>query len=991
MDEHAHADGSPAPSPARPGRGGYRGRGFAGRGGGRKALGRKTTIAKRGGNRGRGRGRNKTYDHPRVQAAYERSKELRDMYSDVSSAMKPALEKLAEHTLNQMIEDPEFHTQVPEYSAIQNELDDRLDATLHRLESEECLRLQTISTKQELEDEISREKFTNGFDYKTDEFLDGVLNRISILTELRRDDYGTNIPSSYTFVQKPDAEAKDQGPFVFHHPTKGHEVPYPHLLNEGKTSALRSTLGRKPKPGPKRKAEDVLDGQPESKKLLGSSLARSREDVGGDASTPRPRHIGGLLSAQTEPDGEPESNAPSPTPLEEGLSPESSQESGNAAKKEKDLPDLPTGASEPDQWGVRTVYKRGPKANNRIVTPCVFDFENDDIGFRDSTNDSTRKATKNSRGRFLNQPNSRAWHLDQTIVHYNVLDYKDGDLDPKLVKKHKLHPKFGFFLPDSVNELEPPNEHVDTCRPIVMVTPDGSTLHASRSVRPKLMDNALRADHGKHKIGVMVESLRQELGLDFDDVSTPEIRRKQQEEEERQAAISESEFEDEEDTLMEERYEEPRPIFLATDIRTNLMRQRGTAQILSAASQLEEDELLYEVPIPNPRASRPYDAVRDVFGSGPHIPPPVHRHHSIRHHPIDTFGLSILADVSEDPEGYRGPPAGVMNDATLIDPSIRQAPPAPQVGFLQTALNPTQAPSYPIIAPAPLQNAEGRPPTPARNPFTGQSAGKASPALPPLRPSRRDKGLGAGATFMDGHIPYAPSPVTLAAAPPRMQPLVPSQEYDHSQSMMHGNGGNFYPSTTHRPFHHSFVHDQAPIMSVAPRQGPPVPAPLIIPSQQSLPPQHLSSYSTLSPTMPGQAPLAPMPHQMGPSPPALSQGIAGPPGPPGQPLTMNSPTSSTPRSRGSVSSNNGQNAAKYRKIAAAPVPYNRQWPSNGGTELRLSNYDPKGAIKDYMANEPPPRTGPTTIRGWSVNNGQRNRNRAGSRKEDSVEDTESPK
>ncbi|ETS76514.1 hypothetical protein PFICI_11901 [Pestalotiopsis fici W106-1] len=980
MDEHSQADGSPAPSPARTGRGGWRGRGgrYSGRGGRGGSLARKTTVAKRGGNRGRGRGRNKTYTQPRVQAAYERSKDLRELYSDVSSAMKPALERLAEHTLNQMIADPEFHTKVPEYAAVQNELDDRLKARLEHLESEEQLRRHMVEHKSEHDDIISTEKFNNGFDYKTDEFLDGVLNRLSILSELRRDGYGTNIPSPYTFVQKPDSVVDEQGPYVFHHPLKGHEVPYPHLLQaDTKASALRTTLGRiKQKPGPKRKAEETGEGQPESKKLLGASFTSAP-----DSSTPRPRHIGGLLSAETELDGEPESNAPSPTPLEEGLSPESSQESSTSGKKEKDLPDLPTGASEPDQWGVRTVYKRGPKANNRIIIPCVFDFDDDDIGFRDSTNDSTRKATKNSRGRFLNKPNSRAWHLDQTIVTYNALDNKDGDLDPEIVKKHKVHPRFGFFLPESVNESEPPHEHVDTTRPIVVVTPNGTTLHASRSVRPKLMDQALRADAGKTKITAMMESLRKDMELEVDDITTPEIRQKQQDEQERQAeldkiAAAEEEQQQEEEESVDE-YEQANaiveerqvlrimPSIIANDPRSNLTRQRGAANLISAATQLDEEDFMRDMGIlSNPRASRPFDPVRNAFRPVHHPIPP-------RHHPVDTFGLSVLADMSE----LRS--AGHMADPSMIDG--RHAPLAPQPGFLQTALNPAP---YASIAPAPQQSIEGRPPTPARNPFTGQSTGRNSPALPPLRPTRRDKGLSTG-LYADGQPPYAASSAALAAGPPQPPPL--KQEYDHA----HGVGNGFYPpSSTHRPFHHGFPHPE-PIPPIAPRQGPPVPAPLIIPSQQSHPSQHLPGYpAALSPTLPGSAPLASLlSHPMGPSSPALTgSGLPGPPGP------LNSPTSSTPQSRGSISSNNGQqNSAKYRKIAAAPVPYSRQWPSNGGTELRLSNYDPKGAIKDYMANEPPPRTGPTTIRGWSVNNGQRNRGRAGSRKEGSVEDTESPK
>lgn len=88
---------------------------------------------------------------------------------------------------------------------------------------------------------------------------------------------------------------------------------------------------------------------------------------------------------------------------------------------------------------------------------------------------------------------------------------------------------------------------------------------------------------------------------------------------------------------------------------------------------------------------------------------------------------------------------------------------------------------------------------------------------------------------------------------------------------------------------------------------------------------------------------------------------------------------------------NGQNAGKYRKIAAAPIPHNRTWASHGGSELRLAHYDHKEAIKDYRATEAPPRSGPTTIRGWSVNNVSKGRNNKGFKKEDSLEERESPK
>lgn len=159
MDEHAQAAGSPAPSPARPTRGGFRGgRGGYGRGAAKKTLGRKS-VGKRGGNR-RGRGRNKTYDHPRTQAVYERSKELKEIYSDVAAAMKPALEKLADHSINLLLEHPDAHTRVPEYAFIRDELDDRLGERIRSLESEEAEYHRIANTQFSLDREITETQYT---------------------------------------------------------------------------------------------------------------------------------------------------------------------------------------------------------------------------------------------------------------------------------------------------------------------------------------------------------------------------------------------------------------------------------------------------------------------------------------------------------------------------------------------------------------------------------------------------------------------------------------------------------------------------------------------------------------------------------------------------------------------------------------------------------------------------------------------------------------
>ncbi|KAK8081546.1 hypothetical protein PG996_000327 [Apiospora saccharicola] len=999
MDDNTQLADSPAPSPAK-GKAGStrktttttsavtaarapvakRGRGKPGRG--------------RGGGRGKGRGRNKTYDDTRVQAAHERQKELKELYSEVASAVKPALERLAELSINCMIDNPSAHKEVAEFHVIKQQLQDQLDARIKSVEAVMHERIKLAEKEYHIHNEISHQKFQNGFNYVTEELLDGVANRITILSELFHEGAGVNVPDyRYEYVEESDAVAKDQGPYVVF--KDGVEVPYPSLLAENaKASALRSTIQKKPKPeprsGPKRKADDVPDGQPDPKKHVSSSTRSGQlrgEANGEDGSTPRPRHIGGMMSAETELEVEAESNAPSPTPLEEGQSPASEVKGSEYAFEpvyKKDLPDLPTGASDPDAWGVRKLHKRGPKANNRLIIPCQFQFAEEDIGFRDSTNDSSRKATKASRGKFLDKPNSRNWHLDQTIAYYNVLDYEDDELDPEIVKKHRLHPKFGFFMPDSVNDSETPSERNYTVKPIVAVTPDGSTLHAARSVRPMFVDEALEADDRKNKMSGMLGSICEELGIDMDDIATDEMREKERDLQERLMTESEEEaeaYDDEQEDDMAILSHEAE----ARAAEDEAITARNLGTVLDAAAALEQDERP-QVAVSTQRASRPYDAVRDVFGTAGSAPQPMPA-------VVDTFGLSLLADVSETPDSYRipqvemsrGESTAVMNPPPMHT-APRQAPPIPQASssnaFLQTALNPT--PGYAPIAPAPPSNPETRPHTPAaRNPFTGQSSGRGSPVLPPLRPAKREKPANGGMTSNApleiqqvqpslGSPPVAPPPALAPAGPPVLQPAPAPQpqpqEFGSPRGMLQTNTGSFYPPAPHRAFHHSFsMHEPNTMIPMAIQQGPPMPP--MAPGPPGPPgagmmyngppqPPTLAPYPAMSPPLPGHAQLAPM----GPSPPIPPSGT----------------------------SSNGQNAGKYRKIAAAPMAHSRPWVQNGGSELRLSNYDPKGSIKDYTANEPPPRSGPTTIRGWSVNNVSKSRNR-GMKKEGSAEDTGSPK
>jgi hypothetical protein len=112
------------------GRGGRGGRG-RGRGGGRggatASAGVTKTTATRGGRGGTRRGRAKTFSDSRVQAAYERQRDLKAVYQAVAAALKPALQELADRSIEDLLQDPESYKRAAQYLPILNELQARLD------------------------------------------------------------------------------------------------------------------------------------------------------------------------------------------------------------------------------------------------------------------------------------------------------------------------------------------------------------------------------------------------------------------------------------------------------------------------------------------------------------------------------------------------------------------------------------------------------------------------------------------------------------------------------------------------------------------------------------------------------------------------------------------------------------------------------------------------------------------------------------------------
>lgn len=518
----------------------------------------------------------------------------------------------------------------------------------------------------------------NLFAERVEDFYDTLLRRAEILLKLSNDGETVNVSlqqnvalvnkinrililmtqkmdGSYNYKSITTEEAAQQG--IYRKIHKGIEVPYPQLHPELAREANKQNDPRTPS---KRKAAYLSEDQPTPKRpasaLTGTAI---------------PRHIGGLLSAVApdEPQSQPASPSPEPedddepspadepAPTKRGRKPRTQLEASPGANldetpeadEDEQVPPIPNGASEPDEFGVRLITKRArinDAPNNRIMIPPLYEYEDHEIGFRDSTNDKTRGATKAKRKKFLDQPNSNAMLFDRTVGGYDATSYEDGELDKETLEKHQLHPKYGIFLNNSVNEEEAPRPYESGWKPTVFVTETGKIQHTSRSIP------AAKASEDQRRMDLMA-LLNQHLadeGIDQAELEDEEYHRLVKERDER-------------------RLEQRRQEDAAQSKHDQHLFGMNIGILVDAADQLDRQPAQEtKNPQPSqslsPNVSRPstrslkYDAVRDVFGGSDQAPaaPNVA--------PADNngaFNLLMLADIavsSAEAEAYPGPASG---------------------------------------------------------------------------------------------------------------------------------------------------------------------------------------------------------------------------------------------------------------------------------------------------------------------------------------------
>ncbi|KAM0285340.1 hypothetical protein ACHAQH_001529 [Verticillium albo-atrum] len=664
--ESASATPTPTPKPT-PQKGKGRGRGRKSAAATKKATaaaiaaanaaaGPKKTIGGR-------RGRTKQFDDDKTQASYERQRELKAYYNELASIIKPALVDLADRQVEAMKEDPDYHKRVPEYQALVKELNARLDG-----EVDKAARRRVISTKAELKFHAEKTTayhsiFANGLEDAEERFLDAQIRRLDILEELWENGLPVDMADEkYLYKQITEKEFDEFGPYEVYH--NGRLVPYPQMV-EGTEAYYGRLAAWAPVPA-------VAEPEPETiTKGKTATKAQPRRKAKDQPVAPV-KHTQSMLSAQPTVDADTsEQQSSESTPV-----PENANGTAPVAPKDRE-PALPAWVSPPDEYGCRQVNRVPTKQeikdqkliNNRIIVPPSWELDPVEIGYRDSTNDPTRSATLAKRGKYYGHNDTNTWHYDPMLARHDARTAVEEDMDQEIVEKHNIHPRYGYFLPQSKNDAEPPKTDDIRNKPVVYLTPSGMTMHASRAFQT--IDTELcNQDKDLHRrCASIVGAVCERDGISYEDLDTPETRdlreiRAKMEEQREQMAIIESARQSE---FEESARATPEPARFVP-LNASVANTNGLASLCEAALSTDEPKSA-PTPLPEAVPARPvrrYDAIRDmVIEHAPAVQP-------LPQAP-DTLALSALADLCE-----AAPPNQVPAAIAALPPSMSRASKRPR-------------------------------------------------------------------------------------------------------------------------------------------------------------------------------------------------------------------------------------------------------------------------------------------------------------------------
>ncbi|PHH70362.1 hypothetical protein CDD80_6061 [Ophiocordyceps camponoti-rufipedis] len=993
----------------------------------------------RGRGRGKGRGANSgsaasrqkpTGDHEppklkdmaevRVQVASDRQRDLEAAISKVFESAKPALEELSERTINQLLSRPDAHLDFECTSLMVDELQQRFDKVTGIHEAQHRMNLQLADDSNRACNKVAEDEFENRLDDLYDQFYDGLLNKLRLLdslhakglpVDLRDDRFEYRVITdrhldvdfgAFDRLIDGDVDVEaDDGPRKTPVAEKGPAA--------AKTKAVRAKAV-------KRKAQTQLDGQPTPKKATRNATRNAQLEL----ADPQPTK--GLLAAAKEAAASTEANTPAPDDdFSNPTSPEPVTEVEDVPR-DRQSPKPPKGASDVDEYGLRTYIHRksGPAAEKimhyrfMMEPPCV--FQDHEIGFRDSTNDQSRRVRgKPKPNKFLGTPNSSSVHLDHRLINYDYSTLGPQDFDQDTVRKHNLHPGFGLFMSTSTNESVDADPYVMPGKPIAYIAnPSGRVAQASRSYLPTVTERIAEEAPLRSHMSVSLRRFCKASGIEADEVATTDYVETDDQLLARSLGTAEKELpasailidgaEDrwmgakdsaaqrdaDETTAAGDEADDAMRDIDTLEHQQQLEGDRNALSALIYATAFEDAKEAIRVTPSTTKAPR-YDAIRDVFTATRPTPAPVQDD--------DSLGLNFLAQVCKFEPRLQGRPEDSVPSTAVQDPHAGQqlSRPGPSSLMTATSIHLYGGPQDPGL--------QGHPRLPPARPT---DYGQVHAQLPPpssLPPPGPPAGHGQSAFYAggygmpdhrDAHMarpvdpayhPRAMSAYATEAPPPPPPPAhPPAQPYGSHVFWTQPTVQHPYPpptlTTARMPFSlnasaeplpplrpprsrsHSLVHEEMiePRMRSGIHTG-------VNPYYPPAPPR-VFNRAYPEPGPPGADRVLPAPHQQQPqqqggymTPSSASAygshaafgslpSMGVQQSPPGTPLA---PSASALHQRPDAA--NG----KYRKLQPAPVPAHRAWTAK--PELKTIFYD----HKETGSSAALPNSGPTQIRGWNVN------------------------
>lgn len=756
----------------------------------------------------------------------------------------------------------------------------------------------------------------------------------------------------------------------------------------------------------KRRAQDQPDGQPTPKKST----------RGSDDAVLEPEHIPmapakGLLASAAEAEAHPNGvieeesmpGSPEPVGMTNGAMAAAKDPSKLSAREKS--PPLPKNLGEADEHGIRLYSQRGPREKaltSRFMAPPVFNFNDWEIGFRDTSNDSSKGHTRAKRGKYLDTPNNTGWHFDHWCNGYDYSSMEHDELDEGLVEQYGLHPKYGIFLPTSKNDFIEGEPYEMPGKPVVFIaTPSGRVSYASRSLIPTANHRRSEEAPFRLKFGASLRRFCKMADIEEDDLSVAEYLPSFNEWKKKSLGIATKELKKRPTKSVDSETEEEEPVpEEEEETKETVDTGMSALSVLTYASAYVNAQETVKSAPPPPKPAR-YDAIRDVFTDSKPAATPVQD-------PV-SLSLSTLAELCNvEPKlpggtgiafesDYRSP---VKKEETPQASSFGSLPPTQRTehhspyGYSSRDRAYPQPPSsgtlpesspYPPLdrglpPPAPMEYKSHYPPP---GPVSQDHGYYYSPHDPrdPVTPSR-PVDHGYGHRRLSGYGSEAPPPPqSYSRGPywPQQSPSAPPPAVPHT-----AHYGAPAPPPSRLSFSQAAGNDPLPPLR-PPRRNhslPDEPGSSLHNGIYYPPGPSRSYHRTGFPTepmaqmqpLPGER-LLPNPQQgqgyMGSPPPGYAHQVLSPtfgnPGLPGghigqsPPGTPQGPHSGIHRHRSTPSGSSDAGSNKYRKLQPAPVPAHRNWANK--PELKTIPYD----HKETGSSAALPSSGPTQIRGWNVN------------------------